>query len=128
MYISKETLISSLRRAIPMFEPNPEWVDNQLGYPIINDLARYTCEQAKSEQFDEVQKVLAFLETSIEAGDPYIEDLALEYLETLLSCERIAAIKTYFGPQALARWNKHFQGIYESRAGGGAARHEIESS
>jgi hypothetical protein len=35
--ITRDNLIESLRRVVPGFEINPDWLGDELGYPIIND-------------------------------------------------------------------------------------------
>ena len=97
MRVTKETLIDSLRTALPGFEINSEFAEDGLGYPIFNDLARYVCDQAQVGDFDEVKDSLAFLELSLQGGDAYIHDLVLECLETLVSCKEIGSIKQHFG-------------------------------
>ena len=103
--ITRANLIESLRVLVPKFEVNPDWLKDELGYPIINDLARYICDQAKLEDLDEVRSGLAFLEMSLESGDSYIHDLVLESLETLISCDEIGSIKSYFGPRVHDLWS-----------------------
>jgi hypothetical protein len=86
-------------------EINPEWLEDELGYPIINDLARYVCEQARLRDFGEVRSSLAFLETGLERGDSYIHDLVGESLETLFSCHEIESIRPSFGPRVHDMWS-----------------------
>lgn len=113
--ITRASLISSLRAEVPEFKVNPEWVDDQLGYPIVNDLARYICEQAGLQDFAQVNRGLSFMEKCLVEGDTYSRDLVLEGLETLLSCRNVAAIKSLFGPHVLDLWDKWFQENYEKR-------------
>jgi hypothetical protein len=111
--ITRDNLVGSLRIVVPGFEINPDWLDGDfgdpLGYPIIDDLARYICDQARLADFDQVRNGLAFLEGGLESGDTYILDLVHESLETLLACDNITAIKAYFGPRVLDLWNASFQ-------------------
>lgn len=103
--ITGNNLIDSLRRMVPGFTINPDWVGDNLAYPIINDLARYVCDQASLKEFDKVRHGLQFLEAGLERGDSYVHDLVHESLETLLSCECIDAIRSQFGPRVLDYWN-----------------------
>jgi hypothetical protein len=107
--ITRSNLIDSLRLTVPGFEINPDWLEEDLGYPIVNDLARYICSQAVLADYDQVRNGLAFLESGLEIGDSYVHDLVHESLETLLSCERIGVIKAQFGPRVLEYWNASFQ-------------------
>ena len=107
--ITSSNLLVALRRIVPDFAINPDWEEDSLGYPLINDLARYIGDQARLGQFDKVRDGLAFLEAGLESGDSYIKDLVHEGLETLLSSDNITAIKAYFGPRVLDLWNASFQ-------------------
>ena len=107
--ITRSNLIDSLRLIVPGFEISPDWLEDDLGYPIVNDLARYICDHALIADFDQVRNGLAFLESGLEIGDSYVHDLVHESLETLLSCERVGVIKAQFGPRVLKYWNASFQ-------------------
>ena|ERR1700676_3184140 len=78
--VTRENLIDSLRLALPGFEIKSEFAEDELGYPIFNDLARYVCDQARLGDFDEVRNALSFLELSLEGGNAYIHDLVVECL------------------------------------------------
>ena len=107
--ITSSNLLLSLRRIVPGFEINPDWEEDGLGYPIINDLARYIGDQARLGQFDKVREGLAFLESGLELGDSYIHDLVHESLETFLSYDCIDMIESQFGPRVLDYWNSHLK-------------------
>jgi hypothetical protein len=114
--ITKDTLIKTLQAEVPSFVIDPDWIEEALSYPIINDFARYICQEAdiafyihEADSYDEVKKALRFLEMGLEAQDPYMRDLVHECLETLLSCNRIPEIKVYFGPRVLRFWNEFFE-------------------
>jgi len=107
--ITRSTLVESLRRIVPEFEINPDWLEDDLGYPIVNDLARYICDQARLPDLNRVKNGLAFLEAGLEFGDSYVHDLVHESLETLLSCDHILVIKAHFGPRVLDYWKTSFQ-------------------
>jgi hypothetical protein len=96
--ITRNNLLDSLRRMAPGFQINPDLKEDSLGYPIVNDLARYICDQAGLDEFDKVRNGLEFLEVGLKLGDSYKHDLVHESLETLFSCERINVIKSQFGP------------------------------
>ena len=111
--ITKDTWIKTLQAEVLAFVIDPHWVEGVLGYPIINGLARYICQEAdiafyihEADSYDEVKKALRFLEMSLEAQDPYMRDLVQECLETLESCNRIPQIKANFGPRVLRLWNE----------------------
>ena len=107
--VTKETLVDSLRAALPDFEIKSEWADDGLDYPIFNDLARYICDRAELKDFDEIRKCLAFLELSLRGEDSYVHDLVLECLETLFSCSGIDSIKQHFGPRVAGLWQIFFE-------------------
>jgi hypothetical protein len=109
--ITSANLIESLRLVVPKFEIDPLWLEDNLGYLIINDLGRYICEQAKLGDFDEVRSGLAFLEMSMESGDSYMHDLVHESLETLTSCHDIGSIRSYFGPRVRDLWSAAFDDV-----------------
>lgn len=106
MNISGSTLISSLQTALPEFEINPDWVEDSLGYPTINDLARFTCQQAATGNINVVERILSFLETGLQEQDPYVRDLVLEFLETLRACDKTPEITSYFGQETRSLWNR----------------------
>jgi hypothetical protein len=107
--ITESNLIDSIRLVVPKFDIDQDWVDDILGYPIINDLARYICDRARLEDFEEVKSGLAFLEMGLEDGDSYLHGLVHESLETLQSCQHIESIKKYFGPRVHDFWIASFQ-------------------
>jgi hypothetical protein len=107
--VTRENLITLLRIALPEFQIEPEWAEEQLGYPIINNLARHICDHAGRADFDEVRRGLAFLEVSLQHGDPYIRDLVLEGLETMASHREIESVKQYFGPRVRDLWDSFSQ-------------------
>jgi len=117
--LSKNTFLSSLRELVPDFPINPDWVEPVLGFPIINDLARYICKHAEEENFVEVDKGIFFLELGLKSGERYLRDLVSECLESLLACEKIADIIGRFPENILRVWNTVFQNIYEKRRGAG---------
>ncbi|HTD23116.1 MAG TPA: hypothetical protein VK738_10710 [Terriglobales bacterium] len=115
MGINKDTLIMELQSAITGFVIDPEWIPDNLGYLIINDLARYMCDQAFLSDWEELKKGMDFLERSLEGGDSYMRDLVHECLETFLSCDHVGEIKKYFGPQTLELWNQFMDETYQRR-------------
>ena len=92
---------------MPEFNPDPLWEEEQLSYPIINDLARYICEQATIEDFQKVDQGLQFLDASLKSGDEQMRPLVIEALETLFSCPAIAKIKERFSPEVLKLWDEY---------------------
>jgi hypothetical protein len=106
MRITRETLIPALHEAVPCFVIDPLWAEDNLGYPIINDLARHICEWASIGDEGEVKTALNFLEASLADGDAYVRDLVYECLETLLSCDKLSEIKVNFGPRLRDLWNE----------------------
>jgi hypothetical protein len=106
--MNRETFIQALVSAVPGFKPDSDWVAESLCYPVVNDLARYVCEEADRDG-DGVESALKFLETALSQGDLYIRDLVHECFDTLDSCGKISEIKKHFGPQTLALWNQFFE-------------------
>ena len=102
--ITRDNLIERLQNAIPDFSINPNWRDENLGYPIMNDLARFICDRAGMEEFQQVRTGVGFLEMGLECGDDYVRDLVSEALETLAACQHVPAVQPYFGPRLLHLW------------------------
>ena len=100
-HITRNNLVERLQSTVPDFLINPDWLDDVLGYPIMNDLARFICDRAGADDFAQVGSALRFLEMGIEEGDEYVRDLVLEALETLAACPHLAAVQAYFGPRLL---------------------------
>jgi hypothetical protein len=103
--ITRDNLIERLQSAIPDFAINPDWRDGALGYPIINDLARFICDRAGVNEFEQVKNAVRFLEMGAETGDEYVRDLVSEALETLATCQHVPAVQSYFGPRLLDLWS-----------------------
>lgn len=113
MIINKETMIEELRGAVPDFVIDPDWVPENLGYLIFNDLARYLCEQAQLSDWKVVKQAMDYLERSLDGQDSYMRGLVHEVLEALLSCDQVSEVKQYFGPRTLVLWNEFMEGIYQ---------------
>ena len=109
MPISNENFIAMIREAVPQFAVDAEWVKSNFTYLVVNDLARYICENASDCNTDEVKKSLHFLEACLEEGEPFLRDLIHEGLETLVSCKGIAEIKENFGPRVQLLWKEYFE-------------------
>ena len=116
MQITKHTLIKGLKDEVPGFVIDPDSAEDGLGYPIINDLARYICQEADVAYWtsdasgsDEVKRAILFLERCLERGDQYVRDLVHECLDTLRSCSRITQIQPDFGVLTLRLWNEFFK-------------------
>jgi hypothetical protein len=105
--MTKETFVNALRSAVPDFEMDAEWSNDDLGFPIINDFARYICATAAIDPED-VENAVHFLEKCLNEGDSYIRDLVHECLETLSSCVGIESIKGMFGPLVTTLWTDLF--------------------
>jgi hypothetical protein len=102
--VTRDTLLRNLRTALPQFEVNPDWSADNLTYPIINDLARYICEQASYGEHEEIKQALQFLELCLTEGDSDVRDLVHECLDTINSCVHIEQIKVHFGTQVFELW------------------------
>ena len=59
--ITRDNLIERLQNTVPDFSINPDWRDGTLGYPITNDLARFICDRAGIEEFEQVRTAIRFL-------------------------------------------------------------------
>ena len=113
MIINKETMIDELRSAVPEFVIDPDWVPENLGYLIFNDLARYLCEQAQFSDWKVVKQGMDFLERSLDGQDSYMRDLVHEVLEALSSCDQVSEVKQYFGPRTRVLWNEFMEDTYQ---------------
>jgi hypothetical protein len=102
--ITRDNLIARLQNTVPDFAINPDWRDDNLGYPIINHLARFICDRAGMEDFEQVRTGVRFLEMGLEGGDEYVCDLVLEALETLAACQHFPAVQGYCGPRLRDLW------------------------
>lgn len=81
--ITRDNLIERLQNAVPDFAINPDWRDDNLVYPIMNDLARFICDREGIGDVEQVRTGVGFLELGLEGGDEYVRDLVSEALETL---------------------------------------------
>lgn len=122
MDLTRTNFISILHEHVPNLDLDPAWVEQQLGYPLINDLARYICQRAELGAPAEIDSALRFLDLCSQSGDSYLRDLVIECLETLLACDSIAEISARFPLSVLAIWNQNFRALYEKRILGGANR------
>jgi hypothetical protein len=102
--ITRDNLIERLQNTVPDFSIDLDWRDGTLGYPITNDLARFICDRAGIEEFEQVRTAIRFLEMELENGDEYVRDLVSEALETLAGCQHVHAVQAYFGPRLLRLW------------------------
>jgi len=114
MHVTLDTIIENLRYALPQFQIDPMWAEDNLTYPIIDDLGRYICERTTYSEYDEndaaeIARALDFLERCLAEGDSDVRDLVHECLETLDCCDHFEQIKIHFGPQVLALWQKFFE-------------------
>jgi hypothetical protein len=104
--MTKDTVLSELQKAVPHFRVNPEWLENGLAYPAINDLARFICSKTEPLESEDVDVALAFLERALSDGDTYVRDLVIECLETINSCKSIHMLKDRFPPGLRASGKK----------------------
>ena len=44
--MTSQTILAQLQKAVPHFHLDPEWFEDNLTYPAINDFARYICSEA----------------------------------------------------------------------------------
>jgi hypothetical protein len=97
--ITKERLISVLREQLPEFPLNDDWIPDVLGYPIINDVARFICDRAQGKCIDELTRAVSLLDMLWREGDPYIKGLVHECLDTLLSCNELALVEQHLSSE-----------------------------
>jgi hypothetical protein len=109
--ITRDNLIERLQNTVPDFSINPDWREGTLGYPIMNDLARFICDRAGIEEFEQARSAIRFLEMGLETGDEYVRDLVSEALETLAACQHVPSVEAYFGPRLLYLWVTIRQGF-----------------
>jgi hypothetical protein len=86
--ITRNNLLDSLRRMAPGFQINPDLKEDSLGYPIVNDLARYICDQAGLDEFDKVRNGLEFLEVGLKLGDSYV---TISFMRVWKPCSHVSA-------------------------------------
>jgi len=105
MIVYRDTLISSLSTSIPEFDIDPDWIEGPLGYPLINDLARFALKQIATGNTNAIERIGAFLEGALQSEDGYLEDLVLEFLDNLRTCDKaVAVIAPHFGQQTRSLW------------------------
>jgi len=107
--MTSQTILAELQRAVPHFHIDPEWLEDNLTYPAINDFARYICSEAAvcSEAGiprDDLHRAVTFLEEALRSGDAGVRDLVLECLETLRACDSIWLVREHFGPETQGLW------------------------
>jgi hypothetical protein len=107
--MTSQTILAQLQRAVPHFHIDPEWLDDNLTYPAINDFARYICSEAAvcsvaAISREELHRAVKFLEEALRTGDAGVRDLVLECLETLRACDSIGLVTEYFGPETQDLW------------------------
>ena len=117
MLISLKTVLPELQESVPAFVMDPEWLEMDGTYLIFGDFARFICSEAEVLQYvsseeeasrlSQVKISVNFLERALKDGDHEIHDLVLDCLESLVSCDWIAQIKKYFGPEISALWTRH---------------------
>jgi hypothetical protein len=99
MAISTASLVEQLKRAVPGFVPDAADVEEELAYPIINDLGRYICTRGERSAWDEVDQAVQFLEGLLATNDSDLHQLVGDCLWGLSECPSIAAIRPRFGPR-----------------------------
>jgi hypothetical protein len=57
-------------------------------HPIVNDLARYICDQAGLDEFDKVRNGLEFLEVGLKLGDSYV---TISFMRVWKPCSHVSA-------------------------------------
>jgi hypothetical protein len=103
------TILAQLQEAVPHFHIDPEWLEDNLTYPAINDFARYICSEAAVSSTagsprDDLRRAVTFLEEALRRGDAGVRDLVLECLETLRVCDSMGLVSEYFGPKTQDLW------------------------
>src|ERR1700678_2788417 len=98
--MTSQTILAQLQKAVPHFRIDPEWLEDNLTYPAINDFARYICSEAGRCSVtdiprDNLQGAVAFLESALRSGDGGVRDLVSECLETLRMCDSIGVVKEH---------------------------------
>ncbi len=106
MAFTLENAIVELTRAIPAFEPDPEYKAEGLVYLIFNDFARFICSEAEVLQYitseeeafrlSSVPACMMFLKRALQEGDSAVRDLVNECLETLSQCPCQQQIRQWF--------------------------------
>jgi hypothetical protein len=105
MIITKGSLLSELRSALPQLRVDDDWAADELLYPIINDLARYIALQSDCGDEDELRASLAFVERCASQGDLYVRGLAHECIESLCVAPGAQKIKSAAGASTVSMWN-----------------------
>lgn len=117
MSITLKDILPELHKSVPAFVMDPKWLEIEGTYLIFGDFARFICSEAEVLQYvsseeeaselSHVKVSMAFLEWALKEGDRDVHDLVLDCLESLASCDWIAEIKKYFGPEISALWTRH---------------------
>jgi|ERR1700722_12863408 hypothetical protein len=107
--MTSQTILAQLQKAVPHFHLDPEWFEDNLTYPAINDFARYICSEAAVCSVagiprDDLHRAVTFLEEALRTGDAGVRDLVFECLETLRVCDSMGLVREYFGPKTQDLW------------------------
>jgi hypothetical protein len=119
MFITNESVLEEMQRAMPSFRIDPEWLIDNLTYPAFNDFARFICSTEEALQLaseretalSQMEASMAFLERALQYGDDNVRNLVLECIETLASCDRIDQIRKYFQPEVDSLWERFSSGF-----------------
>jgi hypothetical protein len=104
--MNRTDLIQEMNEALPLFHPTREWLEDELLYLIVDDLARYLCSAASDGQWGEVSTGLAFLERALKKGDDDVRDAIYDGASILKSCDSVDLIKRELGPEMLDLWRR----------------------
>ena len=97
-------VISEIRWRVPFFQPTPEWVEDNLTYPVIGDLALYICACQQQGIYDEMQQGLNCLEFILGSGYSDAHSLVLDCLEGLRECASHSEIRAELPSELSKLW------------------------
>jgi len=100
--MNTSNFLVELTHEVPDFSPDPEYLEDGLTYPIVNDFARYICSTfQRTGSLDTIAPAIDFIERACLSGDPEIVDLIQECLETMDESEQMRDIEAGLKPTTL---------------------------
>lgn len=105
--INKEDIIPELSKRFPDFTINPDFMGDELIYPILGEFARYIVQKFREENKQELIIIFEFIETLHTDADDFTREAAtIGILEGLQNVSEIREqeIKKYLGKISLESW------------------------
>ena len=96
MALDAKTLAQEMRRSVPGFVPNTEYVKYGLVYLLINSFCQFLCGRAEAASWNEVKQAVAFFDALLAREDPEAEKLVADCVEGLAECPAFDQVKPLF--------------------------------